>query len=87
MSTPPQAKKIKCPHCGWKRTVQVDVIAEASQTSVVRGVGDQVKVIISKVSDVFKDPLDEANTWLDQPPCANCQKPYRYNIRTGETSP
>lgn len=28
--------------------------------------------------------MDEANAWLDLPPCPNCRNAYRYNPRTGE---
>jgi len=81
-----QDKKIKCPHCGWIRTVPVRVIEEAGTTDVVRGIETVIKDICEKIKAALSDKqLNEANAWIDMPKCPNCINSYQYNVRTGET--
>ena len=92
MATTTQVIKMKCPHCGWVRRIEIDV--EAGQTDVIAGIGDFFKRLSAtwreKIQPLLKDrQLDEANAWLPMPPCPNpepaCGKTYEYNIYSGET--
>lgn len=86
MPTQEQIKKIKCPHCGWIRSVNVAALEDASMASVVRGLDDAIKTIIERINQVLGDTaLDEANAWMDMPACPYCDNVYQYNVRTGET--
>ena len=81
-----QVKKIKCPYCGWIRSVPVAVIEDASTTSVVRVISEPIKAISEKIKTALADALlDEANVWMDMPKCPHCENVYKYNVRTGET--
>jgi phage FluMu protein Com len=81
-----QDKKIKCPHCGWIRTVPIRVIEEAGTTDVVKGIETVIKNIGEKLKAALSDTqLNEANSWIDMPRCPNCSNTYQYNTRTGET--
>jgi phage FluMu protein Com len=81
-----QDKKIKCPHCGWVRTVPVKAIEQAGTTDVVRGVGQVIKDIGEKIKAALSDiQLDEANQWIDMPKCPHCDNTYQYNVQTGDT--
>lgn len=86
MTNQAQDKKIKCPYCGWIRTVPVRVIEEAGTTDVVRGIETVIKDIGEKIKAVLSDTrLNEANAWIDMPKCPNCANTYQYNIHTGES--
>lgn len=86
MNNQAQDKKIKCPHCGWIRTVPVRVIEEAGTTDVTRGVGEVIKDLAEKIKAALSDTqLYESNAWLDMPKCPHCDNTYQYNLRTGET--
>lgn len=88
MATTPHDYKIKCPHCGWIRTVPAQLIADTASADVAMGVGDALKEVARQIKAALADPqLDAANAWLDMRPCSNCSKPYRYNVRTGEVKP
>lgn len=79
-------RKIKCPHCGWIRTVPVQVIESAGTTDVVRGVEKIIKDIGEKIKSTLSDAqMNEANAWIDIPKCPNCNNTYQYNTRTSET--
>lgn len=83
-----QILKPKCPHCGWIRTITVEV--ESGDNIVIRGLSDQWKATTDKLKEIFKDrQLKEANAWIDMPACPNpkCGKTYQYNKQTGETRP
>ncbi len=89
-----QERKIKCPYCGWVRTVPITAIQNASMTDVtrdtmdtLRGLGDSLKEIGHKIASLLSDSqLDAANAWIDMPKCPHCQNVYRYNVRTGEAA-
>ena len=90
MSTQTQDRKIKCPHCGWTRTVPASVLVDDSTTDVVRGIGEALKGVADKIKAALADTqLDVANAWVDMPACPNpnCRKVYRYNVRSGEVTP
>lgn len=88
MAAPTQDRKIKCPHCGWIRTVPAQMIADEASADVAKGIGDTLKNVATRIRAALADPqLDAANAWLDMPPCPNCRKPYRYNLRSGEVTP
>ena len=90
MAAQTQDRKIKCPHCGWIRTVPASVIADESMADVVRGVGEAIRAVAARIRAALADTqLDEANAWIDMPACPNqkCRKVYRYNLRTGEVAP
>lgn len=78
-----QTLKIKCPHCGWIRSVTVDV--DDTGAPVIAGVVDEAKKLADRWRDLLTDhELDQANAWLDMPACPNCRKVYQYNVKTGE---
>ncbi len=82
-----QKVKIKCPHCGWVRSLDVEAYAEL-ETDVARGLGDELRQVIARMRDwLIQSDLDEANAWLDMPPCPHCRKTYRYNIKTRQVQP
>ncbi len=85
MTNSEQEIKIKCPHCGWIRSIPAGVIENESMASVVRGLGDHIKAVAEKIRALLADPqMDEANAWVDMPACPHCNKVYRYNARTSE---
>jgi uncharacterized Zn-finger protein len=80
-----QVKKIKCPYCGWVRSIPVSVLEDEIMASVVLGPSQALKAAVEKIKAALADTqLDEANAWIDMPPCPHCQNVYRYNVRTGE---
>jgi hypothetical protein len=82
-----QTHKIKCPHCGWIRTVPVGALEDESVTDVMRGIGDTIRAIGERIKGLLADPeLDAANAWIDVPACPHCQNEYRYNVRTREVT-
>ena len=86
MANQAQDKKIKCPHCGWVRTVPVRVIEDAGTTDVVKGIETVIKDIGEKIKAALSDKqLNEANAWIDIPKCPNCGNTYQYNTLTGES--
>jgi phage FluMu protein Com len=83
-----QARKVKCPHCGWIRTVPVGSLEDLSETHVVRGFTENLKNVGAKIKAALGNTrLDEANAWMDMPPCPHCKNTYQYNVRTGERRP
>ena len=83
-----RVKKIKCPHCGWVRTINTSAIEDASTATVVRGAGDTLRDVARRIKELMADKkLDAANAWIDMPTCPHCENSYRYNVRTGEVSP
>ena len=88
MADKTQQRKIKCPHCGWIRTLDIDAVVDESTATVTRGVGDELKKAIAMIKAALADSqLDEANAWIDMPKCPHCGKVYRYNARTGGVKP
>ncbi len=82
-----QIKRIKCPHCGWIRKVNVRVIEEEGIATVTRTMGDAIRAAAARIKALLDDAqLDEANAWVDMPDCPHCENVYRYNVRTGEVS-
>jgi RNase P subunit RPR2 len=87
MDSQNEQRKIKCPHCGWIRTVPVGVLKDEIIADAVRGVGDTLRALGERIKGLLADPaLDEANAWIDVPACPHCQNEYRYNVRTGEVT-
>jgi RNase P subunit RPR2 len=81
-----QTIKMKCPHCGWIRSLSL-AIEEDSFTDVVRGPIDELKKAAARIKAALTDSkLNEANERLDMPKCSNCGNVYRYNLRTREVS-
>lgn len=86
MADQAQDKKIKCPHCGWIRTVPVKVIEETGTTDVVRGIETVIKDIGERIKAALSNKqLNEANAWINMPKCPHCSNTYQYNTRTGES--
>lgn len=80
-----QIIKIKCPHCGWIRKVDVQAYEDIGSTSMVQGPVDELKKAAEKIKNFLtSNSLDAANAWIDMPPCSNCQKTYRFNVKTRE---
>ncbi len=87
MSAQSQVRKIKCPYCGWIRSIPVDIVADESMGSAVRGLGEALRGVAERIRAAMADSqLDEANAWLDMPKCPHCGNVYRYNVRTGEVA-
>ncbi len=85
--TPNQIKRIKCPHCGWIRKINVRVIEEESVATVTRGMGDALRAATERIKALLDDArLDEARAWVDMPECPHCGNVYRYNVHTGGVS-
>jgi hypothetical protein len=81
-----QIVKIKCPHCGWIRSLPL-VIEGDSMTVVTRGLKEDLQNIAARIKAALADSkLDAANAWLDMPKCPHCDNVYRYNLRTREVS-
>lgn len=86
MTSQTQTRKIKCPHCGWVRTLTIEV--NDTGDIVVRGLGDTLKDFASQVKNFIADAqLTEANAWIDAPACPHCSNTYQYNTHTGLTRP
>ena len=80
-----QILKIKCPHCGWVRSMDIQAYEDTGAATVTRGVGDDLRQATVKIKEwLSKSNLDNANAWLDMPACPHCKKTYRYNARTRE---
>ncbi len=80
-----QDRKVKCPHCGWIRSVPVKSLVDASMTDAVMGMGDAIKAVGAKIRAMLSDrELQAANAWIDMPACPNCKNTYGYNVLTGE---
>jgi RNase P subunit RPR2 len=85
--SPDQIKRIKCPHCGWIRRLNVRVIEEESVATVTRGMSEALRAAAERIKALLDDAqLDQANAWVDMPACPHCGNVYRYNVRTGEVS-
>jgi uncharacterized protein (UPF0212 family) len=85
--TQDQVKRIKCPHCGWIRKIDVAVLEDEAMASVVRGMSEALRAAAERIKALLHDPqLDEANAWVDMPDCPHCGNVYRYNVRTGEVA-
>jgi len=89
MSVERQIHKVKCPHCGWIRNIDVTVYEDELMASVLAGpVSDAIQAVADKIKGLLDDPaLDEANAWIDMPACPHCENVYRHNVRTGEVVP
>ena len=82
-----QVQRIKCPHCGWIRKVNVGVLEDEATASVVAGMSEVLRAAAERIKALLADAqLDEANAWVDMPPCPHCGNVYRYNVRSGEVS-
>jgi predicted RNA-binding Zn-ribbon protein involved in translation (DUF1610 family) len=80
-----QIVKIKCPHCGRIRSLDIQAYEDVGETDVVRGFIDETKKAIDGIRQLLTtSSVEAANAWLDMPACPNCGKTYRYNVRTHE---
>jgi uncharacterized protein (UPF0212 family) len=87
MADQKQVRKIKCPHCGWIRKIDVSVIEDEGVATVVRGMSDALQAAAGRIKALLADrELDEANAWVDMPQCPHCGNVYRYNVRTREVA-
>jgi uncharacterized Zn-finger protein len=88
MDVKKQFRKVKCPHCGWIRRVDVTVYENELIASVVAGpMSEAIKQVTERIKSLLAAPdLDEANAWVDMPPCPHCENVYRYNVRSGEVT-
>ncbi|MBN1873782.1 MAG: hypothetical protein JXA33_06100 [Anaerolineae bacterium] len=76
--------KIKCPHCGWVRDLNLEVI-QSEEADIITELGDNLRHITDDLrSTLASSPLDTGNAWIDLPACPHCDHEYRYNINTGE---
>ena len=84
-----QERKVKCPHCGWVRTIDVTVYEDELLATVVAGrMSDALRAAVERIKEMLADShLEEANAWVDMPPCPHCRNVYQYNVRTGEVRP
>jgi hypothetical protein len=83
-----QIIKIKCPHCGWIRKVDVQAYQDSGAASVTRDIKDELRKAVEGIRNYLSmDSLDQANAWIDMPACSNCSKTYRYNVQTREVKP
>ena len=90
MAEPEQTRKIKCPHCGWIRILSAATggLEGTHVTHVVRSFTDILKEGAAKIKVALThSELNEANAWIDMPPCPHCHNSYQYNVRTGEQRP
>jgi hypothetical protein len=86
MANTEQVEKIKCPHCGWIRSINLDATLDESMASVVMG-ENVLQGIARRIKAAQADArLDAANAWIDMPACPHCKNTYRYNVRTGEVA-
>jgi ribosomal protein S27AE len=74
-----QIYKMKCPHCGWKRKMEIDFDMHGS--TIPMGIGDagDARAERPEIDD------DAGGVWRRVRPCSNCGKAYDYNLETGET--
>jgi hypothetical protein len=86
-----QIIKVKCPHCGWVRKIELDV--EIGRAEVARGESASAAAFFSQLSQTWKEKIqallkdsepDPENDWLPLPPCPSCGKAYEYNVKTGK---
>ncbi len=85
MADQKQVRKIKCPYCGWIRSISVDASVDERMTGVAAGPGDVLREIGSKIRAALHDSqLDEANAWIKLPKCPHCGHEYLYNVNTHE---
>jgi hypothetical protein len=82
-----QTFKIKCPYCGWNRTISINITD--GQIPVVAGKnGNPLHDLTEKIKNLFKDrEMDEVNSWIQMNTCPNppCQHTYEVNLFTGAT--
>lgn len=90
MAASKQTLKIKCPHCGWVRRIEIEVEGEAVQVTLgladgVRSASAALQQAAQKWRELLADvELGEANAWLPMPDCPHCRRPYEYNVQSGE---
>lgn len=89
MNVERQIRKVKCPHCGWIRSIDVTVYEDEAMATVLSGpVSDAIRDVAERIKRLLADPaLDEANAWVNMPPCPHCENVYQYNVRTREVKP
>ena len=80
-----QVKRIKCPHCGWTRKVDLGAIEAEGTAGVSSGMEEPLLDAAERVRALLADSgLDEADAWVGMPECSSCGNAYQYNVRTEE---
>lgn len=84
-----QTLKIKCPHCGWVRSWDVQANEDVGEATIVRNLGEDFKQVMEKFKQwASGSGLEAANAWVDMTcPNPDCRKPYRYNVQSREVKP
>ncbi len=83
MSNDSQILKIKCPHCGFIRRVDISDYEDITLTVGVKGVQEALGQALHKLGELLSGPtLKEEDAWIDMPACPNCENPYRFNLVT-----
>jgi hypothetical protein len=91
---PTQTHKVKCPHCGWIRTVSVPVLADESLADIAKG-GPGAAGALERLTEAARSIVrglagagaPAPSGWVDMPACPECGNVYQYNIYTQETRP
>ena len=83
-----QKIKIKCPNCGWIRSINILAYENSGAATVVNGTREEIEKVVESMKEMLsKSKLDDANAWLDMPACPICKRSYRYNVKTREVEP
>lgn len=80
-------EEIVCPNCGNVYKISKTSFKTETLTSVVQGEGDERNSMLVLLRSLFGNDkeLNDANTWVDMPPCIICSNVYQYNYETKET--
>ena len=86
-----QIVRVKCPHCGYIRKIEIDV--EGGEVYIVAGVEakrgnllESLAPYLEKIKQFGTDrELEAALAWWPMPDCPQCDRPYEFNYRTKET--
>lgn len=82
-----QTRRIRCPYCGWERSITMHFMVDSRLTDVVRGWGEAFGIAAEKIGEILHNTeLQRANAKFDLE-CPNCSKPYRFDAATGTVEP
>ncbi len=77
--------KIKCPHCGWVRGVNIETYEEIGASVATRSLVTEAEKLIDSIKSLLANSaIEDMNAWIDMPPCPSCNKAFRYNAKTNE---
>lgn len=83
----PQIRKMRCPYCGWVRTVPLSVLDEDT-AAVARGHKEETRGVAERIRGKLAERrLEVAGAWIDVPGCPHCQRIYQYNVHSENTRP